>query len=83
MEACLNFQKMSPKIGKNLICNKAAFISKTMEVPGDKLPCQEVWIFDFAETMVNLKGCKIVIFVLNLHIKFAVELYKTWKKEKT
>ena len=60
-----------------LMNNKAAAISKTMELPGDKKPRLGEWIFDFAKTTVNLKSWAIVIFVLNLHISC-----HTWKKEK-
>ena len=48
--------------------NKAAAISKTMELTGDKEPRLGELFFDFAETMVNLKGWGIVIFALDLHI---------------
>ena len=39
-----------------------------MELPVDKKPRLGEWIFDFAETTVNLKSWTIVIFVLNSHI---------------
>ena len=48
-----------------LMNNKAASISKTMELPGDKYHRLGEGIFDFAETMVT-----IVIFVLNSHISY-------------
>ena len=37
-------------------------------IPGDKWPRLYEWIFDFAETIVDLKNWTVMIFVLNSHI---------------
>ena len=62
--------------------NKAAAISKTMELPGDKFPRLGESIFDFAETMVNLKSWAIAIFVLNSHIPCQTLKHLKEKKSK-
>ena len=64
--------------------NKAAAISKTKELPGDIKSRLGELLFDFAETMVNLKSWAIVIFVLNSHISCqSLKHLKDEKKKKT
>ena len=51
------FQQNDPQNRQKIVTlmnNKVAAITKTMELPGDKLPCLGEKIFDFRETMVNL-----------------------------
>ena len=63
--------------------NKAAAISKTKELPGDIKSRLGELLFDFAETMVNLKSWAIVIFVLNSHISCqSLKHLKDEKKKK-